>query len=275
MVKSYNKLKLVSLASTCNICCMENNDNIINNTNNNIKNIKSKYVLNKVLKNVNYAKKLNIVRYNKKLQSKLGLKLEDYIIYNYRTEIEIDILNFTNAKIKCLKKFLTFFKKKKDLFYIQFKINNEGEYKDLSSLKVLYSSNLRIKLKNKQRITDYSNFFYGCSFIKTINFIKFKETDVKNMSYMFYKCNNLKYISNINKLITKNVTTTSHMFDGCRRLKYLDLSILDLKNVDDMSYMFSNCKSLKRIIVSEKVNKKCGIKMEGIFFNCKSLTINF
>ena len=51
--------------------------------------IKSKYILQKIFKNLEYNKKLVIMQYNKKLQEKSDLNINDYKEY---LQIEIEVV---------------------------------------------------------------------------------------------------------------------------------------------------------------------------------------
>ena len=63
----------------------DKNDLIINL----LHNIKSKYILQQIFKNLEYEKKLKIIKYNKKLQEKLNVNVNDYEKY---LQIEIEVL---------------------------------------------------------------------------------------------------------------------------------------------------------------------------------------
>ena len=61
-----------------------------NESNNNIlENIKSNYILNEIFDNLKKNIKLNIIKYNKNIQNRLIIKLDDYVEEYYKTEIEI------------------------------------------------------------------------------------------------------------------------------------------------------------------------------------------
>ena len=53
-----------------------------------LENIKSKYIMKKIFKNLKTIKFLNIIRYNKTIKNRLDITLDDYKKY---TEIEIKI----------------------------------------------------------------------------------------------------------------------------------------------------------------------------------------
>ena len=70
-----------------------NKDNECAKPNAIIENIKSSYILSKIYDNIPKIKKLLIVKYNKRLQNRLNLSVEDYKEY---CEIEIEIIPAIN-----------------------------------------------------------------------------------------------------------------------------------------------------------------------------------
>ena len=69
--------------------------------------------------------------------------------------------------------------------------------------------------------------------------------NVKDMSYMFYKCSSLTTIPQLN---TSNVKDTSAMFVSCYALT--TIPALDMNNVDYATNMFNNCGNLKSILMT-------------------------
>ena len=58
-----------------------------------IDNIKSRYILSKIYENMTKKKKLEIVKYNKKIQNRINLSVKDYKEYSETfTPIEIEII---------------------------------------------------------------------------------------------------------------------------------------------------------------------------------------
>ena len=55
-----------------------------------LENIKSRYILSKIYDNMTKKKKLEIVKYNKKIQNRINLSVKDY--KEYYEEIEIEII---------------------------------------------------------------------------------------------------------------------------------------------------------------------------------------
>ena len=91
-------------------------------------NLKSKYILKKVLENIKNKKKLNIIKYNKGMKVKLNINKEDFEIYitlkefnnKYKTNIEdIDMREINLSEIYIENEGL------KDLAKIKFKELNK------------------------------------------------------------------------------------------------------------------------------------------------------
>ena len=77
------------MKSSINVSKENNKENESAKPNPIIENIKSRYILSKIYDNMTKKKKLEIVKYNKKIQNRLNLSLNDYKEYR---EIEIEII---------------------------------------------------------------------------------------------------------------------------------------------------------------------------------------
>ena len=71
--------------------------------------------------------------------------------------------------------------------------------------------------------------------------------NVKNMSYMFYKCSNLESLE-LSLWNTTNVEDMFSMFYGCTNLKSLDLTSFDTSNVKDMIGIFDSCPAPYKVV---------------------------
>ena len=87
-----------------------------------LENIKSRYILSKIYNNMTIKKKLEIVKYNKKVQNRLNLSVNDYKEY---CEIEIEIM----PTIDKYSKFINIQKNDKLYYHIYFN-NNKEEIKN-------------------------------------------------------------------------------------------------------------------------------------------------
>ena len=100
--------------------------------------------------------------------------------------------------------------------------------------------------------------------IKLIIFI-----DEINCRDMFYDCNDLIYISELNNL---NINDISFMFYGCKSLKFLpDISQWKIENIINMNKVFYGCESLLSLPNISKWNTYNVKDMSYMFFKCKSL----
>ena len=175
--------------------------------------IKSDYILQNVFDYLPKKKSLKIIKYNKNLQNRLKININDYKNYS-SIELEIkplekkyDILN-------------NFYKKNSEYIHIYFYDDNEKEINK-------NSMNYKLKVSKIKMILDYQinsleDLFKNCESIQSISFKKFCRNNITNMSNMFYECSSLKEldISNFN---TNKVTNMSGMFYGCSSLKELDI----------------------------------------------------
>ena len=103
--------------------------------------------------------------------------------------------------------------------------------------------------------------------MKEIKFTKFNRNDFTDFSNMFYGCRFLSSLD-IKKLKTKNVTDMKWMFALCPSLTELNIINFDTSKVTDMTCLFSGCIRLKNIIVNFNMAK---VKYKrGMFFRCES-----
>ena len=263
-----------------------NDFGLINNENNNIKELLEKYDIYKLEYKNNY---LNYQKIKKKLNEKYGTK-NNYIIGEINVDEddkEIRIINSCNYKDKANREeienakiiidgkpldefsyFHKFNKKGKYNIKYEFKTNLEktcNMFSECEALTFLDLSNL-----NSNSICDISSMFSGCTFLKTIIFNEFKTQKVTDMSYLFSGCKSLENID-LSDFNSDKVTNMSNMFFGCELLRNIDLS--NIKNTEiltDISSMFSGCGSLANVNLS-KLNTENVTDMSYMFFGCKSL----
>ena len=186
-----------------------NKENERDKTNSFIDNIGSNYILSDIYDLMTKKKKLEIVKYNKKLQNKLNLSIKDYKEFS---NIEIEIIP-TKDKYG---KFINVNKKDKSYYHIYFNDNIE-------EIKNQYEIKKRDKVRKIKVIIDYEvksfeKLFYWCDCIESINFKKFKRNNITDMSCMFSICSSLKEL-NLTNFNTNNVTNMNSMFYGCSSLK--------------------------------------------------------
>ena len=256
-------------------------EKIINETQTKIsfKNIKSRFCLKKIFENLNKFKFLKIIQYNKNIQNKFYITLQDYKDY---TEIEIEIISDSCSfgKLFNANDQSSFYKiqnnsdKNDNIRKINIKIDGQvksfkGLFKGCSTIKKISF----IKF-NRRNILDMSEMFSLCSSLEEIDFSIFNTNKVTNMSEMFNKCISLKYLNLLN-FDNNKVTDMSKMFIFCSSLEEIDFSNFKTTNIKNMSFMFSSCKSLKNIDLSNFDTNNV-TSMDSMFYNCTSLKyVNF
>ena len=107
--------------------------------------------------------------------------------------------------------------------------------------------------------------FYNYSGTSIDGLISYNDTEnVTNMTAMFYECNKLTAIPQLN---TSNATDMASMFYDCYNL--ITISQLDTSSVENMRNMFYYCEKLTTIsqLDTSKVNN-----MIQMFYYCKKLT---
>ncbi len=130
-----------------------------------------------------------------------------------------------------------------------------------------YSYDLYIGAEGGVDAPEYCDgLFAGYHYVQKIVFQNnFRTQDVRDMSYMFHDCRELKNLD-VSSFNTAKVTKMSNMFYGCKRLAELDLGDFNTRNVTDMSGMFFGCDQLETIFYSgtesiERIKEK--LEMSG------------
>jgi len=109
------------------------------------------------------------------------------------------------------------------------------------------------------------------SFVRaeSIDLSKADTHNVKNMSRMFYSCEQLTELD-ISGFDTSHVTDMNAMFQYCNILAELDVSGFDTRNVTDMSWMFHNCRALTELDV-RNINTDSVVSMSNMFSSCTGI----
>ena len=127
---------------------------------------------------------------------------------------------------------------------------------------------------------DVSNIdsFYNCNIDKGIfsrtdfKYIDISYWDVSNvtdMSYMFFECEELESVGDLSNWDVSSVRSTHSVFSYCIKLKsFGDISIWDVSNVNDMSNMFECCESFNQDLSSWNISNVTD--MDFMFYGCKS-----
>ena len=253
--------------------------------------IKSSILVKQILLILKPYKMLNIIKYNKSIQNRLKIGVNDYKYYFEKIIIEITIKR--NINMKYLKNYFINIKKGYESFYHFYFDNYKKEIKrnyitndekaektktaidyEIKSLENLFDScdiieTINFKQFNRKDITNMGDMFYGCSSLIELNLSNFKTDNVVNMGFMFYKCNYLKEI-NLSNFITDKVINMNNLFYECSSLESLNVLNFKTDNVETMKKMFFGCSSLKELNLSNFDTNNV-TDMNGMFFGCSSL----
>ena len=245
-------------------------------------NIKSNYILLKILKNISKRKYLDIIRYNKAIKKRININVEDY---EKCSLIEIEIIPVKNK----YGLFINIKKEEEKYYHIYFDNNKEEikrnylkENEQIKIIKIIIDYQVKsfedlfdscgcvesiyFKKFYRNNIDNMRFMFLGCLLLKEINLSNFNTNNVTNMGDMFSRCSSLKRL-NISNFNTHNVTNMRFMFHECSSLEELNISNFNTNNVTDMSYMFSGCCSLKELNISNLIINNL-TNINGMFSKC-------
>ena len=139
-----------------------------------MENLKSDYFLQKLYDSMAKKKKLEIVKYNKRIQNRLNLSVNDYKEY---CEIEIEIIPTKDI----YGKFIDINKNDKLFYHIYFNDNKE-EIKNKYEIKK-EDKVTKIKIIIDYQIKSFNSLFKWCECIESIKVKKFYRNNVK---YLFW-----------------------------------------------------------------------------------------
>ena len=163
------------------------------------------------------------------------------------------------------------------ILVIEYEIINPNEKLKLFGEKFVENNKNKCKIYIKDYEYDLCAFFD----IKEYNYKtgdKFKiqlggVNNIIDMSYIFYKCKNLKSVPNISQLNTSNIINMNRLFEGCELLETLpDISGWDIGKVTDIRGMFFNCKNLKKLADISGWNTINVTTMKDMFWSCSKLS---
>ena len=232
-------------------------------SNNYFQSINSKYILQHILSYLPKKKQLEIIKYNKMYQERLGVNDNDYKEFcEKNTPIEIEIIvNDYEGKIIDISD---------DKEYPYVHIYFDESKKEIKTHYLKKSHKVKkIKILLDYQINSFRKLFCDCQNIKSLSFIKFYRNNIQDMSYMFSGCIYLQKL-NLSNMTTDNVEDMSHMFEYCGCLKELNVCNFNTNNVTDMSHMFYRCSSLEELNLSNFDTNKVEY-MDYMFSECSSL----
>ncbi len=146
----------------------------------------------------------------------------------------------------------------------------DGKYKPVTRLQLfalVYDEDVALADIDISEITDLSGLFYKQACSGDIDFTGVDGWDtahVKDMSYMFYKADDVLF--DINNWNVSNVENMEGMFGKCYYFNK-PLHKWDTAHVKNMSYMFVDCKQFHQDISNWNVSNV--ENMEGMFYGCR------
>ena len=155
------------MKSSINVSKENNKENESAKPNPIIENIKSRYILSKIYDNMTKKKKLEIVKYNKKIQNRINLSVKDYKEYSETfTPIEIEIIPI---KVK-YGRFINI-NENNELFYHIYFNDNKKEIKNKYEIDE-EDKVTKIKIIIDYQVKSFNHLFWYIEYIESINFKK-------------------------------------------------------------------------------------------------------
>ena len=143
-------------------------------------NIKSLYIFKKIFNHLYEKKLLDLIKYNKKIQKRLNITINDY--KNYFELIEIEIIPVKNEFCE----FINISNEKDEKYYHIYFDDDKTEIKRNYLIKGDRVSTIKIMVDNQ--ITSFNELFKGCNCIESIYFKKINRNNIKNITQMFSMC---------------------------------------------------------------------------------------
>ena len=104
-----------------------------------------------------------------------------------------------------------------------------------------------------------------------IDILYWNVSNIKDMGYMFFGCEQLKSIGDISNWNVLRVENMRYMFQGCAQLKSVDLSNWNVSNVENMDSMFHGCVDLTSVGDLSNWNVSNAENISSMFCKCKQL----
>ena len=167
-------------------------------SNNQLRNLKSDYFIQKFFGYMSKRKSLETVRYNKSIQKRIDININHYKAYSEEySSIELDIIPIKGK----YGEFINIEEDDKKYFYIYF---NDNKKKEIERTYLDEDENVsKISIIIDYQIKSFSFLFYYCDYcIESIKFKKFCRNNVTNKSHNFYECSSL---IELNLILNKNL----------------------------------------------------------------------
>ena len=176
-------------------------------------NVKSKYIVKEIFKNIKNKRKLNIIKYTERIQIKLTINKEDFEIYlnlkDFNNKYYINIRDIDLKEVNLSHKHIGN-EGLKDLFKINF---NKLEVLDLSGNKIPDINVLeKVNFKELKKLNLSSNKISDINILEKVNFKELKElylhknniSDIKVLEKVKFEKLELLYLNRNELDLTKN-----------------------------------------------------------------------
>ena len=150
-------------------------------------NIKSDYFIKKVFDLLQMKKKLEIIKYNKSVQKRININVNNYKEYSeIYSSIEIEIKLMKNK----YGSFINGGENEKEYYHIYYNDNKKEEIKST----YLYENDKvsKINIIIDYQVTSFKGLFLDCKCIESIYFKKFYRNNITRICWMFNECKSLK-----------------------------------------------------------------------------------
>lgn len=118
----------------------------------------------------------------------------------------------------------------------------------------IYLKELKMINTTFPKVENASRIFGNCMDIESID-ISFleKSHNLKDISGLFNRCNNLENIKGLDRIDTSKVEDLNETFKSCYKIKRLDLSTWETNECKNFKNMFMNCKGLEYLNIKQFV----------------------
>ena len=215
----------------------------------------NKYILQSIFSYLNFSKQLNLVKYSKKLMSKLDITKYTYQKKYFDSIITPGLLNIPEILVKnkvfdekTLKKLIIDWENETTEIINEndcFHLNKQTQSKDLKNIKILnISSKDKNKLKNNMpnlielNLSSIKNLKLPCSILLNLKSISLK--DITNLSFITNE--NKITLSKLKHLYIDNISINvkNKLKINVDNLEYLDLRLKEQEGEGDEDSPFDN-----------------------------------
>ena len=196
-----------------------------------------------------------------------NVKDTSYMFENCYLLEKLDVSNFNTSQVNTMTGMFSHCKNLKQLDLTGFDVSK------VTSMRGMFAyggfESIDFSNCNAENLKDVTWMFSYCNNLKKIDFTNFKTGKLGGLREMFVGCENVKTL-NLNGFDTSDATSMSQAFNGCKNLESINISSFKTENVTTMYGMFSGCSSLQNIDVSNFNTAKV-TTMYSMFSGCSSL----